>query len=191
MACEILIAAIDLNVSKKGYPLTLRDLPWTWGKAHHPPNYVFLRITDAPASQVEHFMKRWHKKFAYDIIAENDQGYRIRVKVDPALVSASNINRDVRVEMKTYIQRTFGAVIHSYEDFEAVVDVPKPIMQNGREVTLAELKADIHDKFAEVFDKRHFYFSSSDVDYALTQPDGRVERTKAQVLSMIKNKLDE
>jgi len=58
-------------------------------------------------------------------------------------------------------------------------------------VTLQELKNDIHDKFADVIDHRFYYLSSADVDNALLQPGGIVEKTKAQVLAMIKNKLDD
>ncbi|KKM78645.1 hypothetical protein LCGC14_1357850 [marine sediment metagenome] len=196
MAVEILVAAKNLNHSLKGYPKNAKDTPCVWGTKERPPDYVILRLTDATKVQVEHYLQQWHKKFAYDIINENASGYRIKVKVDPALVSVSNVNKAVRAEMKKYIQDTFGASIFSYDACEAVVDVLKPITRDkGTEwekiLTLRELKNDIHDKFADVIDHRHYYFSNSDVDYALTQPGGIVERTKAQVLAMIKNKLDE
>ena len=198
MAVEMLIAAHDLNHSLKGYPKNIKDIPCVWGTKESPPDYVILRVMGTiTKDQVEYFLQQWHKKFTYDIIAENDQGYRIRVKVDPVFVSVSGVNKEVRAELKTYIRDAYGASIFSYDDYEAVVDVPKPLtMFPGmplieRSVTLQELKDDIHDKFTEVIDHRFYYFESTDVDYALTQPGGIVERTKAQVLAMIKSKLDD
>jgi len=203
MACEILIAAKDLNHSLKGYPKQTKDVPAVWGTKECPPDYVKLRITDCDKSQVEYFLTQWYKTFKYNIIAENAQGYRIQVGVDPAVISVSGLNREIRSGMKAYIQDTFNANIFSYEDNEVIVDIPKPIMAWSQkkilgtmqriliEVTLAEMKADIHDKFSEVFAHRHFQFDSAAVDYALTQPDGIVERTKAQVLAMIRDKLNE
>lgn len=199
MPCEILIAAEDKNHSKKGYPKQVKDVPASppvWGKKEGPPGYVILRITDARKDQVEHFLEQWHKTFVYEIVNENDQGYRIKVTVDPALVSVSNVNKTIRANLKTYIQNVFGAVIHSYDDYEVVVDVPKPITSKpGTEwemvLTLQELKEDIHDKFAEVIDHRFYYFEGTDVDYALTEPGGIVEKTKAQVLDMVRSKLED
>ena len=56
---------------------------------------------------------------------------------------------------------------------------------------LQEVKEDVHDKFADVVDHRFYYFDSSDVDNALTKPGGIVEKTKAQVLAMIRSKLND
>lgn len=184
MAVEILIAAHDLNHSLKGYPKNAKDTPCAWGTKEGLPDYVILRATDATKAQVEHYLAQWQKYFTYDIVNENDLGYRIRVKVDPTLVSASGMNKGVRSEMKTYIQDYHNAIIFSYDNYEAVVDVPKPVI-------LSDLKNDVNDKFAEIIDHRFYYFDSADVDYALTQPGGIVERTKVQVLSMIKSKLDD
>jgi len=183
VSCEILIAAQDLNHSLKGYPKQVKDVPAVWGTMESLPRYVILRITDCDASQVEHFLRQWCKTFSYEILAENDQGYRVRVTVDPQCISVSGDNRNLRAELKTYIQDTYGAIVVSYEAYEVVVDIPKPVV-------LAEVKADIHDKFDEVVDHRIFYFDGAAVDYAIAQ-GGLVELTKAQVLAMIRNKLDE
>ncbi len=197
MAVEILIAAHDLNHSSKGYPKNAKDTPCVWGKKEGLPDYVILRITDATKNQVEYFLQQWHKKFAYDIVNENELGYRIRIKVDASFVAVSGLNKEIRSEMKTYINEVYGATVFSYDDYEAVLDIPKPLtMFLGmplieRLTTLQELKDDIHDKFAEVIDHRFYYFDGADVDYALTQPGGIVERTKTQALVMIKSKLDD
>ncbi len=184
MPVEILIAAHDLNHSLKGYPKNAKNTPCVWGMKERPPDYVILRITDADKSQVEHFLQQWQKTFVYEILNENEQGYRIRVKVDPDLVSASGMNKAFRADIKTHIVNEYNASVFSYDAYEAVIDIPKP-------ADLQRMKLDIHDQFAEVVDHRHFYFDSTDVDNALLQPGGIVEKTRSQVLAMIKNKLDE
>jgi len=191
MACEVLIAAEDKNHSLKGYPKNVKDVPCVWGKKEGPPGYVILRITDATAAQVEHYLKQWHKQFTYEILAENKQGYRIKVTVDPALVSASGLNKEIRADLKNYIVESYGAQVHRYDLYEAVIDIPKPLTINGDPTTLQGLRDDVHDKFSEMVDSRFYYFSESDVDYALSQPGGIVERTKAQVVAMINSKLDD
>lgn len=190
-SCEVLIAAKNLNHSLKGFPKHARNTPVVWGRKDCPPSYVILRITDADASQVNHFFAQWYKTFSYEILNENDQGYRIRVTVDPACVSVSGTNREIRTAMKTYIVDTYGAVLFSHDGHEAVVDIPKPLEQHGVAVTIPAMKADIHDKFSEYVAHRRFRFTSADVDYALAQPGGIIERTKSQVLAMIKDMLDE
>lgn len=184
MPCEILIAAVGkLGVTEKGYPWIIKDCPAKWGNKECPPNWVVLKITDATKAQVIKYKRGWFKYFKHEILVENDQGYRIKVTVDPTFISVSGINRSLRSGMKDYITTHWGANIVSYDNNEVIVDIPKP-------VDLAELKADAYDKFTERIDTRFYYFSSADVDLALAN-DGYMELTKQQVLNRIICKLDE
>lgn len=184
MPCEILIAAVGKSgVTKKGYPWIIKDIPCAWGTKERPPNWIVLRLNDASKAQVEHFLDSWYKYFAYEILAENEQGYRVKVTVDPTLISASGANRQIRSEMKDHIIREWDASVVSYDDNQAIVDIPKP-------VDLLALKADIYDIFSERIDTRFHYFSEADVDLALAQA-GYIEMTKQQAFNRIKSKLDE
>lgn len=189
-SCEVLIAARDLNHCLKGYPLLAKNVPAVWGTQEGLPDWVIIRITDTSADTVNDYFKQWHKVFDYDIINENELGYRIRVQVDPNVVSVSNVNKAIRAEMKAYATDAYDGELFSYDDFEAVIDIPKPITLNGEATTFAEMKEDLHDKWAEQVDYRRYYFSGTDVN-AVISAGGLVERTKAQVQSAIIDKLDE
>jgi len=182
--CEILIAAVGKSgVTDKGYPWIIKDCPCVWGTKECPPNWVILHLTNASRAQVEHFLNSWFKYFVYEILAENEQGYRIKVTVDSALISASGANRELRADLKDHIITNYGASVFSYDGNEAVVDIPKP-------VDLQALRADIYDIFSERVDTRMYYFSEEDVDLALSL-GGHIEMTRQQALNRIKSKLDD
>jgi len=184
MPCEILIAAVGKpEVTDKGYPWIIKDCPCVWGRMECPPNWVILHLTNATKANVEHLLASWYKSFAYEILGENEQGYRIKVTVDPDFVSASGANKELRADLKDDLVTNWGASIVSYNGFEAVVDIPKP-------VSLLELQAHIYDIFSERVDTRMYYFSEADVDLALSK-GGYIEMTKEQALERILCKLDE
>lgn len=184
MPCEILIVAVAKSgMTERGYPWVVKDTPVVWGNKEVPPNWVVLRITDATKAQVEHYLESWHKKFAYDILQDTPQGYRIRVRVDASMVSASGINRELRADMKDAFVLIWGLSIVNYDNYQITFDVAKPI-------NLQELKDDFHDVYAERFKTKHYYFTDADVDLALAQ-GGVIELTKAQVLNRIKSRLNE
>ncbi len=184
-ACEILVIA-DLGKTykwQKGEPLVIRDESHVWGTGEVPPNFVIVRITDATVEQARHYLERWNKTFEFDILQDEPTGYRIRVKVDPALVSAGGDNNTLRADLKDFIVDEYGASIVSHSTTEAVLDVPKPI-------NLADAKYDLYDRFGDIFRKRRYYFTEADVDTAIAN-GGIIELTKSQVLARIKNRLDE
>ncbi len=185
MAVEILVAAIAKpGVTERGYPWIMKETPCVWGGREGPPNWVILRITDASKIQVEHVLDTWKKSFIYTILNENEQGYRIKVEVDPLLISVSGLNKEIRSDLKTFIKDNFSGSIVNFSFEHATIDIPKP-------VDLADLKAQVLDLFEVRVDTRIYHFSNTDVDWALAQPDGIAEMTKAEVLSRIINKLDD
>ncbi len=184
MPCEILVVAVGKpGVTEKGYPWIIKDAPCVWGNKERLPNWVIVRITDATKAQAEHYLESWQKEFVHEILQDHVMGYRVKVSVDPAFISASGANKELKARLKTDLVRNWGVSIVSYENYEVVFDIPKP-------VDLQALKAHVYDVFSERVDTRFYYFSSEDVDLALAQ-GGYIELTKAQVLNRIKNKLDE
>lgn len=185
MAVEILVAAVGKpGVTERGYPWIIKETPCVWGKKEGLPNWVILRITDATKEQIEHFLTTWKKSFVYEILNENEQGYRIKITVDPVLVSVSGLNKEMKSELKTFIKDNFSGNIVNFSSEHATLDIPKP-------VDLVDLKAQVLDLFEVRVDTRIYHFSNTDVDWALSQPDGIAEMTKSEVLSRIINKLDE
>jgi hypothetical protein len=186
MPCEILISAVDLNATTKGTPKMAKDTPCVWGTQEGPPKYIILHITDASKAQVKHFFQTWRTKFIYTILQENVAGYRIRVEMDPSVVSASGMNKNIRSDIKTYLVDEWDAVIVSYEDYEAVVDIPKV----DGVLDLSKVKAGIVDRFQDRVAKRIYYFTESDVDWVIAQ-GGYVEMTRQEVLARVRSKLED
>lgn len=183
MPCEILIRATDSSsgVMKKGYASVVRDLPWTWGSKEGLPGWIILEITDATASQVDHFMVNWFIKFTHTILQENAVRLRIRVEVDPAVISASDVGKnEIKTEMQEWIENEKGGAMRSISLSELVVDIPKPVDLNA-------LKLEFADEFDAMLDITRYYFTEADVDTVIAA-GGHITRTKAQVLALVKDK---
>lgn len=183
MPCQVLIAATSKNHFKRGYPITIKNPPYVWGRKERPPLYVYLTITDATKAQVEKYLARWNTKFDYEILNETSQLYRIKITVDKKLISKSGLNKDIKFGLKQYMILNWGVSLVSHNNFQVIFDIAKP-------VNLQKVKEEINDKFDEMVDSRVYYFTNADVDLALAN-GGIIELTKQQVLSRIKSKLDE
>jgi hypothetical protein len=176
---EVLIQAIAKGPWKKGYPIVAMDLPIIWGNRERPPWCVVVRITDATKAQVEQYLARWENTLSYEILTENDLGYRIKASVSPA-VAQQYPEKAMRQVIKDYLVDNWNAQIVSSDGNESVTfDVPKPIV-------LQDMKDDVLDKFQEKVDVRQFSFTTAQVDQVLAA-GGLVERTMAQVLSIIQD----
>ena len=182
MPVQILIKAADHEAYLRGYFITIKDEPITWGSSEGLPDFVILRIPDATKVQVEHFRESWQKFFQFTILAENDLGYRVKIEVDPSVVSSnealsdSERNMVLRSDLKVYITSQVGVSIVDWSLTHVTVDIAKP-------ADLQAMKADLFDVFAEQFAVRRYYFSDADIDLAVA--NGFIELTKAQVLSRI------
>ena len=183
MAVEILIAAKDFTSFKKGWPVVIKDSPATWGSKEGLPQFVRLIISDATKSAVEHFLNQWPIKFKHEIQAENAQGYRINITVDPDHVNISGDNRDqIKETMQDFLE-DIGAVNITRTVQSVTFDLAKP-------ADLPQLKEDFADVFDEIFSQRRYYFTSADVDTAISN-GGETTLTKAQVLNRVVDRYQE
>ena len=186
MPCECLIVANPKTAAgwRKCEVCVVKDAPCDWGYSEGPPNWVILKISDATKSQVESFLGEWLTGiFIFSIVAQNEQGYRVRVEVDPEIISASGLNKSVRKGVRDYLVGTYQASIHEYGDDYAIVDIPKP-------ADLLEIRDGLLDLFQERYAMRRYYFGSADVDLALSQ-GGIIELTRTQALNKINDRLAE
>jgi hypothetical protein len=187
MPVQILIKAADHGPYLRGYPVTIKDEPCEWGNNEGLPDFVILRVSDATKDQVEHFLGSWQKFFQFAILAENDLGYRVKIEVDPSVISAnttlsdSERNMTLRSDLKVYITSQVGISIVDWSLTHVTVDITKP-------ADLQAMKEDLYGVFAEQFDVRRYYFSSTDVDLAVAG-GGSIELTKAQALNRIVDRL--
>jgi hypothetical protein len=171
MAAECLIAAIDHKVQKRGEVVDIKPGGHEWGLKEQPPNYVHLTILNATRDQVCSYLEEWQIDFRFEILAENEQEWRIKVSVDPMYISASGGGRHM-----------IGQVINWTTD-SMTADIPKPN-------DLVLLKEQFSDVFKTVLDFRRYRFSDADVDKALSQA-GKISMTKQQAQNRIIDKLTE
>ena len=186
MGCECLIVANPKLQAgwSRGDVCVVKDQPCVWGAKEGPPNWVRLVIADATKAQVDSFLVEWSTGvFTATVQVENANGYRVRIEVDPGTISLGGLNKSVKIAVRDYLQNTWNASIRDYGDDYAVVDIPKP-------VDLLQVRAGLHDVFHARFAMRRYYFSSDDVDYALSQ-GGVIELTRDQALSHVKDRLAE
>ncbi len=184
MPVEILIAATNLNSSKKGDICAVHDSPWTWGNKESLPRYVQLTISDATEAQTHHYLDQWTTKFDHEILNEDGSGYRVRVSVDPSVISASNVGKSqIKSRMLSWIEGNYNGQSVTFTADSMTVDIPKP-------VDLQEVKRAFADIFDVRFQKRKYHFSDADVDTVVGQ-GGTIVLTTAQALNYIKDKVGE
>ena len=127
MSAEVLIMAVDFPSSGfyKGYPVVVKESPAVWGSKEGLPNFIVLKITDTPASVVEHFLSDWKIKYTHTIVNQNSSGYRIRVEVDPLYISASDVGANqIKTEMQDWVTNWGGSIVN-FTSTSMTFDAPK------------------------------------------------------------------
>jgi hypothetical protein len=207
--CTLLIRATDGPPGGlvKGEPGgSVYDLPHEWGAKEGLPNWVQLTISDATASQVEHFLFAWKIDYTFSIVSETFTGglygagqWRVTVEVDPALISASGTGQsELKTEMQTWVTSSFtdphfpgaeGSVV-TFTTSSMTIDTPKPTDPTEQAERLPALKRLFTDRFEHILDVRRYYFLDTDVDAAVAA-GGTITRTRAQALALVQDKLDD
>jgi hypothetical protein len=184
MACDVLIRATDgSNQYMKGYPVAVKEYPAVWGSREYLPDFIHLILTDCEPADVDHFLWGWDIKYKFTKLNENDLGYRYKVEVDPAYISASNVGKqEIKLEMQGWADDMGFSVVNFTSD-SMTIDIPKP-------ANLLEIKSMFADVFDDTLDIRRYYFSSDDVD-GVVNNGGEHTMTKTQALNFIIDKLDE
>ena len=199
MPCELLIRATTTpeNTRFKGDPQEVRDdsfLPQRpWGSKEGPPEFVILHITDASAAQIQPRMDAVVNTLTHEILVQNVNGWRIKVSVNPNIPAIYGIDKGVRNELRDLLVNDWGGEVHDYDDVNheyATLNFPKPVMYipENVEKTLADMQADVHDKFVNVLFRRRYRFSEADVDQVLGL-GGKVDQTLSQVNAKVIDRL--
>jgi hypothetical protein len=184
MPTELLISNTDANFQGRGEVVAYYESPHTWGNKEGLPNYVHLTISDVSKEKVEDFLRAWDIEFSHTILNENEQGYRIKVEVDPAWISASDVGKhQMHAKMQDFVIDRYNGQIVSIDSAQMTADIPKP-------VDLQQLKKDFADVFNKVLNARRYYFSETDMDNAVSQ-GGHITLTKQQALDRVIDKLTE
>lgn len=187
MTAKMLIAAQDLSRNPKGDIIAVLSDGGDFGGKEILPKFIRLIVSDATTAEATAYLTQWGKVFSYSIINENAQGYRIRIEVDPAVISVSGNGAEVNQELKDYVlsgmEQALNVTLHAQDGISITVDVEKP-------VDLQRAKLDLNDKFAEVISTTRYYFDDATVDAAIAA-GGEFTRTKAQVVALLRDKLDD
>ncbi len=188
MPTKVLIAA---NPLASGY--TLGDIVSVlpdgadFGTMEVLPDFIRLTVSDATKAQADAYLKQWQKRFVYSIDVENQNGYRATVTVDPALISASGANAEVKQELKDYIlsggRQGLQVSLHQQTANSLTVNIAKP-------ANLPAFRNEINDKFSEITNFTQFYFDAATVAAAVAA-GGQFTRTRAQITAIIKDRLAE
>lgn len=152
------------------------------GEKEGPPAYVVVYVTNADMDDVDRYYKTLEKYYDYSIVNQNTEGYRLRVEVDPAVISVNGLNAVLSDRIVPYVQNHPTLVYVSHTDTEVVADRAKP-------ADLPAMKEEFNALFASVSAFSQLYFSESDVDAALGA-GGVVSYTKAQIIGKLNDKLD-
>jgi len=187
MACEALIRAIA-NPSGRmqpGYVCVVRDLPWSWGSMEGLPGWWRLQITDANASEVDHWASVWETRYVYNVQVDNPAILQVRFEVDPDVISATGNGRnELKAEAQAFVEILWNATVVTITPAQMIVNFTQPAP------TIQEIGDAFTNVFYTEFDTVTRYFSDADVDAAIAA-GGLLVRTMAQANAMILNKLDE
>lgn len=194
---ELLISANDANNQKIGEVVDVKDDGHMWGGREQPPNYVHLTVTGATRTQVSGYLGSWGIDFEHTIVNQNANGYRIRVEVDPAYISASNQGKaGLKSTMQDWCENEYGCVGVSFTSDSMTVDVPKTppgsatvTSADKGVVPLSTMKKDFRDIFMGTFDARRYKFDPVDVQDAINNNNGKITLTRAQAVNNVIDKL--
>jgi len=161
--------------------------------SHWLPDMVVVNITDATKAQVENYMEPWVRTFDYEIQAENQNGWRIKISINPNIISELGLDKAFRTDMYQYLVNVWGAQLFEYDSTNhsyAILDFPKPLIfiPDNVEKTLVDLRADVADKLEDQVAYRRYGFPESDVDTAIAA-GGYIEITAAQATARVIDRL--
>lgn len=204
----LLISVADGKTFKTGEIIHARDNP-TYGRRERLPQNIRLEVTGATMADVTAFKDRWLSSINYSVLTQNPARWRVKMEIDPALVTATGINNEVKQAIKAWIlgphEGNWIATLFNQSSTHLTVEIAK-----GQSFGLLEIKQDVNlyftDKLEETSGFQQYRFSDADVGFAVTagtaleaaNEDARGNipatllhhtMTKAQALTRIENRL--
>jgi len=188
MPCRLFIAARNISASvSKGTFSSVREYlgPDQNLGPMVLPNFVNIIITDAtkPEMRAMALRQQWLLRFKHEITKENPTSYTIRTSVDDEFLDVSQTSKDVMKNSMIAFLQDEGATSVTFATDSVTFKLEKP-------ADLVALKSKFADVFDTIFHPRKFYATEAEVD-TIIGLGGEVELTKAQVISRIKNRLED
>lgn len=200
MTAKLVVSALDMDAYKKGDVIGIVPMGEDYGGSEVPPNFVRITVTNVDNPEALAYMDTWDVDFEHTLINQNAQGWRYRVEVDPAWISASETGKnEMKAEMQVYVENDEyweGSQVVSFSTSSMTVDIPKNgVYQTANGLSdveyLSLLKMGFADVFKTVLNVRRYYFNEATVDNALLQVDGEVSMLKSVALSALVDRLGE
>lgn len=191
MPCAILIRATDSlsGGKKKGTGSIVKNPPFVFGGKEQLPDWIRIIVTDADASEFGFFMTDWITIFEVTPQGGPPGFVRLRFRVHPSVISASNVGRDeMKARMSVWAVNNYGATIVNASVSTIIVDFPEPLVALGVPTTVAGITSDFADHFDVRFQRARFFIPDSVVDMIVALPQGSTALTKVQTDALIVDK---
>lgn len=194
---RLLVSASDLNNQKIGEVVDIKEDGHVWGGREQPPNYIHVNVTGSTREQAAAYLGSWDIKYIFTLVNQNAAGWRYRIEVDPAYISASNQGsaelKTTMQDMVTGTEEWEGSAVVSFTSSSMTVDITKSgVYQTAQSLSdldyLKLLKSIFADIFDTVLDPRRYKFAAVDVATALAG-DGTWTLTKAEAQAVVIDKL--
>ena len=168
----ITVRATPGNVSKKG-EVTSVKVAAVFSRKIRLPNSLRVEVTGATAVQIDSFLDNIKSLVSYSTVNENASGWRVKMEMDPAIVTATGMDAAFRQEVKSFILGTdhdgnWDATQFSQTANELVVDIAKE-QPFDLPAIKQEVNAWFQDKLQEALHFHRFFFPDSVVDPRVVQ----------------------
>lgn len=147
----------------------------TWEGLH-----VVVNVPDITRSEAVQYKKRWHPKIAYDVIASNARGYRIRAYVtNPGLSGLGNLTKE---KIEHLITEHGGRVI-SFATNEVTFDIPIDTADDLKEIAKDYIQS-------RTLKRSQFHITAAEINNILSN-GGEVTISRTTLLNKLKDKLND
>ncbi len=164
MGIELLVVAVAKAPYLRGEPVAWKEQPCEWGAKETLPNWVRLIISDATIQQVQNFLAPLRSVFTYTVVASTAEGYRIRVEINPAIVTIFGADAGMRADLYEWLQENYNAqnVPHlANPPYSYTLDFPDPNLDSQK------LREEFEDIAQQTLAPHRYHFSDTDVNTAI------------------------
>ncbi len=188
MPLRLTIAARDLASGwKKGDLVAALPEGGTWGNREVPPDFIRVLVTNGTQADIDSWIKQWKKAYTYSLDAEDALSYTITLRVDPAVIDASQSNATLAEDLADFLvnHETYTITILVQTSTQITARIEKPADLNA-------LAIQIREKFQAVVAMSLLYVPSATVDSIIANDPvtGYFERNRGQMNSFLANKLN-
>ena len=144
-----------------------------------PPNvpFVLIRVPGFQFNSIYH--REWREKVGFEIVASNEQGFRIRAYCEE--VSVSGLGALTLDKIENFLTK-YGAIVRSASHNEIVFDVSRD--------NALELQTEIRERLDNLVRRRMYNVPDSVVANAVAN-NGVATYTVEQAVGYLKRKMDE